>query len=71
MRKQHKSHVLVRIGKVLTCILMLGFIALTVWTSIDNGIYKNTWNNTFKKEQEQTVELNQTTEVVNNLNLEA
>lgn len=53
MRRQRKQNILVRIGKILLNIVLVGTAIVTTYVMADNGLFKNTWNNMTQQEQVQ------------------
>ena len=53
MRRHRKQNLIVRIGKILLNIVLVGTAIVTTYVMADNGLFKNTWNNMTQQEQVQ------------------
>ena len=53
MRRHRKQNLVVRIGKLLLHIVLIGTLVISTYVIADNGLFKNTWNNMTQQEQVQ------------------
>ena len=53
MRRHRKQNLIVRIGKLLLHIVLIGTLVISTYVIADNGLFKNTWNNLTQQEQVQ------------------
>ena len=55
-RKLHRKKLFVKIGKIIMQVVLIGALAITVFTVADNGLYETSWNNLTEQVQEETTE---------------
>lgn len=53
MRRHRKQNLVVRIGKLLLHLVLIGTLVISTYVIADNGLFKNTWNNMTQQEQVQ------------------
>lgn len=51
--RNKKQNILVRIGKFLLNLVLVGTAIVSTYVIADNGLFKNTWNNLTQQEQAQ------------------
>lgn len=51
--RNKKQNIIVRIGKILLNMVLVGTAIVSTYVIADNGLFKNTWNNLTQQEQVQ------------------
>ena len=55
-RRLRRKKLFLKIGKIIMQVVLIGALAITVFTVADNGLYETSWNNLTEQVQEETTE---------------